>query len=108
MKNWKFSKTAPWQSALLATCGLSAMFVATSILWQSGYPQWGFLLAFAAVWAVISISWSNIDYTEESGSILAGIVDHNFRQLHERIEELEEELKTLRMDEKNLSEHQSA
>lgn len=89
-------KTTPWQSALLATCGLSAIFVATNALWQAGYPQWGFLLAFCAVWALISISWSNVDYTEESGLILADIVDHNLKHLHDRIHELEHEIGQLK------------
>lgn len=89
-------KPTPWQSALLATSGLGAIFVATNTLWQAGHPQWGFLLAFCAVWALISISWSNVDYTEESGLILADIVDRNIQHLHDRIEELEREIALLK------------
>ena len=95
MKRNRSGKPNPWQSALLATSGLSAIFVATSLLWQAGYPQWGFLLSFAAVWALLSISWSNVDFTEESGTLLADIVDHNFTQLHERVADLEAQLQNL-------------
>ena len=96
MKNHASNKARPWQSALLATSGLAAMFVVTSFLWQAGYPQWGFLLAFGSVWALIAISWSNVDYTEVSSLLLADIVDHNFSHLQERIQQLEEELEQLR------------
>ena len=85
-----------WQNGLLATSALAAIFFAASLLWQQGHAQWAFVLAFTAVWALISISWSNVDYAEESGTILARIVDHNFGQLHERLEEMEKELEILR------------
>jgi len=85
-----------WQNGLLATSALAAIFFAASLLWQQGHAQWAFALAFTAVWALISISWSNVDYAEESGTILAHIVDHNFNQLHERLEEMEKELEILR------------
>lgn len=96
MKSKPWKKTSPWQSALLATSGLAAIFVVTSSLWQAGYPQWGFLLVFGAIWALISISWSNVEYTEASGSLLADIVDHNFAHMHDRIQQLEQELEQLR------------
>ena len=96
MKNHASGKARPWQSALLATSGLAAMFVVTSSLWQAGHPQWGFLLAFGSVWALIAISWSNVDYTEVSSLLLADIVDHNVSHLQERIQHLEEELEQLR------------
>lgn len=95
MQSEKPRKRRSWQNALLATSGLGALFVATSVLWQSGYPQWGFILAFAGVWALIAISWSNVDFTEETGAILARIVDHNFDQMHERVSRLEAELDEL-------------
>ena len=87
-----------WQSALLATSGLAALLFASAQLWQLGYPQWAFVLAFTATWALITISWSNVEYTENSGSILARIMDHNFNQLHDRVEELEKELERLRAE----------
>jgi hypothetical protein len=89
----KHDKT--WQTALLATSGLAALLFSAIQLWTAGYPQWGFLLAFVGVWTLITVSWSNADYTEESGIILAGIMDHNFMQLHERVEQLEAEIQDL-------------
>ena len=91
-----FRRKQPWRDALIATTGLSVFTVAGSLLWTSGHPEWAFALAFVAIWLLISISWSNIDFTEESGSILARIVDHNLGQVHERIEELEKELARIR------------
>jgi hypothetical protein len=91
-----FRRKQPWRDALIATTGLSVFAVAASLLWTSGHAEWAFALAFAAIWLLISISWSNIEFTEESGSILARIVDHNFGQINERIEELEKELARIR------------
>jgi 4-hydroxybenzoate polyprenyltransferase len=90
-------RTGPWQRSLLVTCALSAAFVAASLLWQSGYPQWAFVVAFLTTWITLSVAWSDVDYTEESGMVLAQIVDHNFDRLHERLEELERQLEDLRM-----------
>jgi len=87
-----FNRKQPWRDALIATTGLSIFILAATMLWSSGHPEWAFALAFVAIWLLISISWSNIDFTEESGSILARIVDHNFQQMHERMEQLETEL----------------
>lgn len=70
--------------------------LAATLLWKSGYPEWAFVLSFTSIWVLLSISWSNIDFTEHSGSILANIMDHNFDQMHDRIEQLEEELSRLR------------
>lgn len=89
-------KFGPWQRSLLATSALSAAFVATSMLWQLGHPEWGFLLAFVAVWVTLSIAWSDVDFTEASGLLLAQIVDQNIEHLHDRIELLERELDALR------------
>jgi hypothetical protein len=89
-------KINPWQSGMLATCALAAIFFASSLLWQQGHPQWAFVLSFSVVWVLISISWSNVDYAETSGSILANIVDHNFDQVHDRLEQLEKEVEQLR------------
>ena len=87
-----FNRKQPWRDALIATTGLSVLTLTSSMLWSSGHQQWAFALAFVAIWLLISISWSNIDFTEESGFILARIVDHNFTQMNERIEQLEQEL----------------
>ena len=91
-----FKRRQPWRNALIATTLLSLFLVISSLLWKSGNQEWAFLLAFAAVWTLISFTWSNLDFTEESGSILARIVDHNFEQLHERIEQLENEIGALK------------
>jgi hypothetical protein len=91
-----FNRKQPWRDALIATTGLSVFILASSLLWNSGHQEWAFALAFVAIWCLLSISWSNIDFAEESGSILARIVDHNFHQMNERIEQLEQELVTIR------------
>lgn len=91
-------KISPWQSGLLATSGLSAVIFAASLLWQAQHQEWAFLLAFSAVWFLISVSWSNVDYTDKTGAILARIVDSNFNHVHERIETLEAELEELRRE----------
>ena len=89
-------KMNAWQSGLLATSALAAVFFIASLLWQQGLPHWAFVLAFAVVWVLISISWANADYLDESGSILARIVDQNFDHMHERVHLLERELEELR------------
>ena len=91
-----FERKQPWRDALIATTGLSVFILASTMLWSSGHPEWAFALAFVAIWLLISISWSNIDFTEESGSILARIVDHNFHQMNDRIEQLEQDLAVVR------------
>jgi len=91
-----FNRKQPWRDALIATTGFSVFILASTMLWGSGHPEWAFALAFVAIWLLISISWSNIDFTEESGSILARIVDHNFHQMYERIEQLEQDLAAVR------------
>ena len=91
-------KKQPWLNGLIATTVLSLFFLLSSELWASGLQQWAFALAFLAVWVLISVSWSNVDFTEESGSILARIVDHNFRNVHAQVEALEKELRELRRE----------
>lgn len=81
---------------MIATTGLSVFSLAATLLWTSGYPEWAFALTFLSVWVLISISWSNIDFTEQSGTILARIMDKNFLQMHNRIEQLEEEIAQLK------------
>lgn len=84
---------------MIATTGFSAIMFVASLLWNSGNPQWAFAAAFVGLWLLLSISWSNIDFTEKSGSILADVMDHNFDYIDQRVEELEKtitELKALR------------
>ena len=88
-------RTNAWQSGLLATSALAAILFASNQLWHQGHPQWAFLLMFSAVWALISISWASIDFSEKSGAMLAQVVDHNFEDMHERLEFLEKELERL-------------
>ena len=91
-----YKRKQPWRDALIATTGLSVFMLAATLLWNSGYQEWAFALSFLSVWVLISISWSNIDFTEQSGTILARIMDNNFDQMQRRIEQLEEELSRLR------------
>jgi len=91
-----FKRKQPWRDALIATTGLSVFLIAASMLWSSGHQQWAFVVVFTAVWMLISISWSNIDFTEKSGAILANIMDHNFNRMHEQIEQLEKDLSEFR------------
>jgi hypothetical protein len=91
-----YKRKQPWRDALIATTGLSVFTLAATLLWNSGFPEWAFALSFVGVWLLISISWSNIDFTEQSGTILARIVDKNFLQMHERIEQLEDEITELK------------
>ena len=91
-----YKRKQAWRDALIATTGLSVFILAATLLWTSGYPEWAFALTFLSVWVLISISWSNIDFTEQSGTILARIMDKNFLQMHDRIEQLEEEIAQLK------------
>jgi hypothetical protein len=87
-----FKRKQPWRDALIASTGLSVFVLAASLLWNAGHHQWAFVLVFTATWLLLSISWSNIDFTEKSGAILASVVDHNFQRMHERMEQMEREL----------------
>jgi len=78
-----------WQESLLATAGLAVAIFAATLLWQLGHPQWAFALFFAAVWALIAAVLSSVRFAEQSGLVLAHIVDSNFDDLHERIIALE-------------------
>jgi len=81
-----------WRRGLIAATGLSLFAFLASQLWTAGYPEWAFMLFFFAVWALISLSWSNDEFIQESACTLARIVDHNFDRVHERLEQLEHEL----------------
>lgn len=85
-----------WRNALVATTGLSALAILADGLWKAGFPEWAFAIAFLGVWALISISWSSVDYNEESSLVLAEIVDSNFQNLYDRLDELEREVENLR------------
>ena len=81
-----------WRNGLIVATGLSLFSFLASLLWTAGHPEWAFVLLFVATWTLISLIWSNDHYIEESASILARIVDQNFDQVHERLEQLEQEL----------------
>ncbi len=97
MKNVPLLNTRhPWRNGLIVTTGLSLFTVLASILWGAGHAEWAFVLAFFTIWLLTSLFWSNDEFNEESGSILARIVDHNFDQLHDRMEQLEQVLVQIR------------
>ncbi|NNK50723.1 MAG: hypothetical protein HKO99_03905 [Xanthomonadales bacterium] len=87
-----FKRKQPWRDALIATTALSLFIFAASLLWETGYPQWAFAAVFVAVWLLLSFSWSNVDFTEKSSKLLAEIMDQNFEQMHQRVEQLERAL----------------
>lgn len=87
-----FKHKQPWRDALIATTGYSALLFLSSLLWSSGNQEWAFILAFFSTWILLAISWSNIDFTEKSGSLLAEIMDHNFEHTDQRIAQLEKSL----------------
>ena len=91
-----FRPKQPWRDALIASTGLSVFVLAASLLWNLGHPEWAFALVFVAFWVLLSISWSNVDFTEKSGTILAGVMDHNFHQVTERLERLQQDLEEIR------------
>lgn len=87
-----------WHGGLVATSILALALFAALFLWRQGNTEWAFMLAFAGAWALVSIILSAVRFTEQSGLILARIVDENFENLHERISELEEEVSSLRRE----------
>jgi len=87
-----FKRKQPWRDALIASTGLSVFVLIASVLWSSGHHEWAFVVVFTATWLLLSISWSNVDFTEKTGALLASVVDHNFQQMHEQLEQLENEL----------------
>jgi hypothetical protein len=91
-----FKRKQPWRDALIACTGLSVFVLAASRLWATGHHEWAFVLVFTATWLLLSISWSNVDFTEKSGEILARLMDHNFDRTNERIGHLERELAELK------------
>ena len=91
-----FKPRQPWRDALIASTGLGVFFLAASMLWSSGNQEWSFVLVFIATWLLLFVSWSNVDFTDKSGAILASVMDHNFNRMFEQIEQLEKELADVR------------
>jgi hypothetical protein len=84
----------PWRDGLIIATGLSALAFASSLLWQAGQAEWGFVLLFGTTWLVTSLFLANDEFNEESGVILARVLDNNVDHLLERIRQLEQELAT--------------
>ena len=84
----------PWRNGLIIATGLSSLVFASSLLWQAGQAEWGFVLLFGTAWLLISLLLANDGFNEESGVLLARILDDNVDHLHERIHQLEQELAT--------------
>ena len=82
----------PWLNGLITTTILAVVLTFSGQLWADGRQEWAFAVFFAGTWLLISIFWSNAHYNEESGLILADIIDHNFREISERIDKLEQRL----------------
>jgi hypothetical protein len=74
-----------WRIGLIIATGLNALAFAASLLWQAGQAEWGFALLFGTSWVLISLLLSNDDFNEESGVILARILDENVDHLQARI-----------------------
>ena len=88
----RLALSRPWRNGLILTTGLSMLMFGASELWSSGLAEWAFVVSFIAAWCLISIFWSNDRYIEGSNQLLAGIVDHNFERIHERLVDLEHKL----------------
>lgn len=69
---------------------VSLMAVTGSQLWQAGYQQWAFLLFFATLWVFFTVCLANDRFNEQSGVILARVIDENVDDLLERIRQLED------------------
>jgi len=88
----RFKIKYPWRSGLIISTVLSTLVFCATLLWQAGYAQWAFLLLFAAMWLMISLFLINDEFNEESGLILANMLDDNVDHLLERIHQLEQKL----------------
>lgn len=86
------------RNALLATTAMSVISILATHLWSAGLPQWSFAIAFCAVWGLITFSWSQNHSNEESGMLLAGIMDRNFQQLYRQLDSLEEKITLMEND----------
>jgi hypothetical protein len=67
-------------------------YCAGILFWQAGYPQWAFLVLFAVLWLFAGVCLANDRFNEESGLILARVLDENMDQVQERIHRLQEQL----------------
>jgi len=85
----------PWSGSLLWSTLLSGLAVAGSMLWHAGFLQWAFVLFFAALWLFFTICLANDRFNEQSGLILARLLDENVEHLLDRIRELEETVASL-------------
>ena len=88
----KFWIQHPWKGGLVLATLLSALTVLASLFWQAGYPQWAFLVLFAVLWLFAGVCLANDRFNEESGLILARVLDENMDQVQERIHRLQEQL----------------
>jgi hypothetical protein len=88
--DWKARRS--WRHGFFAATGLSLFAVLSSMLWEAGYPEWAFVLSFLVLWILLTLFWSNDDFNEESGLILAQIVDENLEDIHHRLQEIEEKV----------------
>jgi hypothetical protein len=80
----------PWSGGLLWSTLLSGLAVAGSMLWHAGFLQWAFMLFFATLWVFLTVCLANDRFNEQSGLILARLLDENVGHLLDRIRELEE------------------
>jgi hypothetical protein len=92
MKPGVSTRKKPWLNGLITTTVLAVLLTLAGQLWTDGRQEWAFAVFFSGVWLLISIFWSNAHYNEEAGVILADIVDHNFRKVSDRIDQLEQRL----------------
>jgi len=88
----RFNIQNPWQAGLVTATALSLTTFCAALLDQAGHTEWAFLLLFAATWCLVSLFWANDGFNEESGILLAGMLDENMAYVHERINKLESEL----------------
>ena len=85
----------PWRSGLLVATGISSLVFLATLLWQTGHAQWAFLLLFFSLWVLTSLFLANDEFIEESGLILARLLDENVSHLRGRIHQLEARLAEL-------------
>jgi len=88
----RFNTQNSWQAGLIAATALSLMTFCAALLDQAGHTEWAFLLLFAVTWCLVSLFWANDVFNEESGILLAGVLDENMAYVHERLNRLESEL----------------
>jgi hypothetical protein len=85
----------PWRSGLIVATTLCALIFLASLLWQAGYQHWAFVLLFCSLWLLTGLFLSNDGFNEESGLILASVLDENVDYLLDRIQKLENTLSNL-------------